>query len=137
MAVLFGVQLFPVVAAAIASMVVGMLWYGPLFGKEWMKLMKISPAKMKQMGKSAGNSYFYAFVAALISAFVLSIFINFANATTIGEGAVIGVWAWLGFIATTTLNSVLWEGKSENLYLLNNSHQLVNFAVMGAILVAL
>jgi hypothetical protein len=32
-----------VIAAAIAAVGVGVLWYGPLFGKEWMKLMGYTP----------------------------------------------------------------------------------------------
>ena len=48
-----------VVGAAVAAMVIGFLWYGPLFGKQWTKLMnfdkkKIDEAKRKGMGKIYG-----------------------------------------------------------------------------------
>ncbi len=36
MAMMFQINLLAVVVCAIASMVLGMLWYGPLFGKKWM-----------------------------------------------------------------------------------------------------
>lgn len=32
-----------VVLAAVVSMIVGWLWYGPLFGKQWMALMGWKP----------------------------------------------------------------------------------------------
>ena len=46
-----------VVLAALAAMVIGFVWYGPLFGKQWMALMGFTPqsmdeAKKKGMAKS-------------------------------------------------------------------------------------
>ena len=38
-----------VLAAAVSNMVLGFLWYGPLFGKTWSKLMgwgEMTPEKM-------------------------------------------------------------------------------------------
>ena len=33
----FNVNWLAIVAGMVANMVVGALWYGPLFGKRWMK----------------------------------------------------------------------------------------------------
>ncbi|MBI3341870.1 DUF1761 domain-containing protein, partial [Candidatus Curtissbacteria bacterium] len=35
----FQINYMAVVAAAVVNMVLGFLWYGPLFGKPWMKMM--------------------------------------------------------------------------------------------------
>jgi len=43
-----------IIAAAIASMLIGWLWYGPLFGKQWMKLAGLKKSDMKKMKKKAG-----------------------------------------------------------------------------------
>ena len=41
-----GVNIVALVVAALASMVVGWLWYSPvLFGKTWMRLAKIKKGK--------------------------------------------------------------------------------------------
>ena len=47
---------------------------------------------------------------------------------------VVGFWNWLGFVAPVTLGSVLWEGKSPKLWVLNNGYYLVSLIVMGVIL---
>lgn len=137
---LVNVNFVAVLAAAIASMVIGFLWYGPLFGKQWISLMgwgKMTKAQMDKMKKSAGKGYAVMFITALVMAYVLAHIVSYAGATTALEGAQAGFWVWLGFVATIALGSVLWEGKPIKLYYLNAAYHLVNLAVMGAILVAL
>ena len=121
-----------VLAGAVVSMIIGFLWYGPLFGKTWMNLMgfkKEDIAKTKNMGLR----YFVMFVGTLIMNYVLALFVDYSGATTILGGALAGFWLWLGFIATVTLGIVLWENKSFKLYLLNSGHYLVALVVMGII----
>jgi hypothetical protein len=57
-------------------------------------------------------------------------------AHSLGAGIALGAMVWLGFIATVTLASVLYEKRSVNLYILNNGYQLVSLVVMGAIVAA-
>ncbi len=124
-----------VLVAAIASMVVGFLWYGPLFGKQWVQLMnfdkkKIDATKKKGMGKT----FAIAFISTLIMSYILAHFVDYTQAKTVAEGAVAGFWIWLGFIATVQLGIVLWEGKPLKLYLINATHYLVTLVIMSAIL---
>ncbi len=127
-------------ACAVASMVLGSLWYGPLFGKPWMKEMGISKpdtmdAKMK---KEMNKSYSLMFVGSLVMAYVLAHSLVFASTYLkvegVSAGVMAGFWSWLGFIAPVTLGSVLWERKSWKLWMLNNGYQLVNICVAGVIL---
>jgi hypothetical protein len=125
--------------AAIASMVLGFLWYGPIFGKMWMKMMGMKMADMKKaQAKGMTMQYGLMFVGSLVMAYVLAHALVFASAYTktsgISAGLMVGMWNWLGFIAPVTLTSVLWEGKSWNLWLLNNGYYLVSLLTMGAIL---
>src|SRR3989338_8118559 len=115
------VNYLAVLVAAVASFLLGWLWYGPFFGKPSMKL---SPVTAMILG----------FLTYLIIAYVLAGFISILNAATIVEGMKIAFWIWLGFIATTTLGSFLWEGKSIKLYLLNNAYNLLNILVIAVIL---
>lgn len=130
------VNLAAVAVCAAFSMVLGMLWYGPLFGKKWMEL---TGKKMGDMGNKAEMPKLMgvAFIGTLVAAYVLAIFIKFSGAATPVEGVMAGFWAWLGFIATVSLSTVLWEGKPVRLYMLNNAHELVHFAGMGAIIAAM
>ncbi len=125
-----------VLVAAVVAMVIGGLWYSPLlFRNLWMRLAgKTTKDLEKAKQKGMGKLYLLAFIAALVTSYVLAHFVDYLEATTISSGMTAGFWLWLGFIATTTLNSVLWEGKSFKLYILNNAHLLLNLLVMGAIL---
>ncbi len=110
------------IAAAIASMAVGFIWYGPLFGKAWMKL-----SGHKEMGdkKEMPKMYAILFAASLVTAYVLSV---------LGAGLQTAFWVWLGFQATLLLHGVLFEKQSWNLYFLNAGHQLVSLLTMSWVL---
>ena len=124
-----------VIIATIASMVIGGAWYSPaLFGKQWMKLVGTSQKEIDSQKKEMPKFYLAAFVAAFITAYVLAIFVKFVGASTIFSGAVVGFWAWLGFVATTTLSLVIWEKRNSNLYVLNNGQILISLLAMGPIL---
>ena len=125
-----------VLVAAIAGMVIGALWYSPaLFGRRWMQLMKMDKAavaKAKRQGMTA--NYVAAFIGQLVTAAVLAMFVGYAGALGAGDGMIVGFLAWLGFLAPVILGSVLWEGKSMQLFVLNSGHHLVVLLVMGIIL---
>ena len=123
-----------VLAAAIASFVIGFVWHGPLFGKQWMKLMGFTEKSMKEMKLTPVQAMAGGFVATLLMSYIFAHFIDYVQASTIVEGVVAGLWIWLGFVATIMLNGVLWEGRPFKLYLLNVSYHLVTLAVMGVIL---
>lgn len=122
--------------AALASMAVGMLWYSPaLFGKAWMKLMGFKKADMKKMKMSPAAAMGMGLATALVLAFVTAMLVDTLGYTTAAEGALLGFWLWLGFFATTSLGSVLWENKPFKLYLINVSYQFVQ-VMLTAIIVS-
>lgn len=130
------VNYLAVFVAAILSMVIGGLWYGPLFGKPWMKMMGIQP--MKMTGSAMAKMYGLQFVASLVMSFVLAHSLIFASTylkvTGVPAGLQVGFWNWAGFIAPVTLGSVLWEKKSWKLWLLNNGNYLLTLLAMGVLL---
>jgi surface polysaccharide O-acyltransferase-like enzyme len=133
-----GVNLWAVLVAAVASMVVGFLWYSPfLFARPWMLAMGYDPdnkAKLDEMRKSAGKSYALSFVASLVAAFVLGKIIDVATVDSALYGMKIGFAVWLGFVTTVQLTAKLFGNQPTKLYLINTGYQLVCYLVMGAIL---
>ena len=129
------VSLLPVLVAAIASMVVGFVWYGPLFGKTWISLMGFSKKQMEE-GKKKGMGKTYAILAigSLLTAYILAHFVKYVNAATIGDAVQLVFWIWLGFIVTIALGSVLWEGKSWKLFFINIAYQFVSLSIQAIIL---
>jgi len=128
-----------VLVAAVAGMAVGFAWYGPIFGKAWIKLMKFTDADMKKaQAQGMNRTYALAFIGSLIMAYVLSHSLIFAsaylNVTGISAGLQAAFWNWLGYIFPVALNGFLWEGRPWKLFLLNAGHYLAVLGVMGAIL---
>lgn len=128
-----------VFVATLVSMVVGFLWYGPLFGKQWMVLMKFNEADRKK-GKEAGmtKNYVLMMLGSFVMAYVLAHSIVFGSAYLGVSGPMAGAsaafWSWLGFMAPLTMSSVLWEGKPWKLWLLNNGYNLVSLVLMGMVI---
>jgi hypothetical protein len=133
-----GVNLLAVLVSALATMVIGFLWYSPmLFAKPWTILMGYDPndkAKMAEMQKSAGPSYAMSLIASVLSAMVLGKIIAVAGAMTALAGVEIGLAVWLGFVTTVQLTNALFMRQRAKLYMINTGYQLVCYLAMGAIL---
>jgi hypothetical protein len=134
------VNFLAILGAAVASMVVGFIWYGPLFGKPWSKLMgwgEMTPEKMKEMQKKATPGYIASFVGALVMAYVLTHIYTYASIYTqtygVTGGLMAAFWCWLGFVAPVTLGAVLWDNKPLTLWYINGGYYLVLLLAMGAI----
>ena len=121
-----------VVVAAVAPMIIGTLWYGPLFGKLWMR----SLGKTSEELGSPSTGIAVSIVASLITATIVSVVINAVGAGTIMEGIVWGVLLSVGLIATSTATNSVYENKSWTVTFLFIAYQVVTLAVMGAIVAA-
>lgn len=129
---------FAVIIAAIANMVMGFLWYGPIFGKQWIKMMGITQQQMEEAKKKGmTQSYIIASIGSLVTAWALAELTVLAGSYFslggVSAGLKAGFIGWL-FTLLVLLNSVAWEGKSWNLWLLNAGYYLTAFLVMGAII---
>lgn len=131
-------NLLAILVAALSTMVVGFLWYSPiLFAKPWMREMGYDPndkSRVQEMQKSAGPAYMGSFIASLVTAFVLAMFLHEMNAQGLEFGLLVSSHVWLGFVATVQLTGVLFMKQSMKLFAINTGYQLVCYLVMGAIL---
>lgn len=124
-----------IVAAGVASTIIGTMWYTVLFGKQWTRFMGITEVRMGEMKKRGmGKIYGANFAATLVMAFVLAQFVSAWNITDMFGALRLAFWIWLGFIATTMLGSIFWENKPAKLYAINVGFQFVSLAVMTVIL---
>ncbi len=129
------VNLMAVVIAAVVQMALGFYWYSPAgFSKEWQKLSGMSDAAIaRAKSKGMNLSYVLMILSSLIMAYVVGHVMAAFQASNIAEGLQGGFWMWLGFVATTMLGIVLWEGKSWKLYAINTGYYLVSLLLMGVI----
>jgi Protein of unknown function (DUF1761) len=98
---LMGVNLWAVLGAAVATMVIGFLWYSPaLFAKPWMLAMGYDPedkARIADMQKTAGPKYGISFLASLLSAFMLGKITFHLAVSTFYYGIKVGFGVWIAF----------------------------------------
>lgn len=132
------VNYLAVLAGGIVSMILGALWYGPLFSKQWIALSGITLEKMEEGKKKMVTGYLITFIGALLMTYLFSHILAFAQSYMDKEGLMSGLstgfWIWIGFVAPVTLGSTLWEGKPWKLYFLNNGYNLIQLLLIGMIL---
>ncbi len=128
-----------VVVAAAASIILGFLWYGPLFGKPWMKLVGMTKEKIDaDKKKGMGKTYALMTLGTLVMAYVLAHTTEFAMTYTktygVTGGFMSGIWTWVGFVAPVKMGDQLWGNKPWKLFLIEGGYYLVSLVVMGIIL---
>jgi len=121
-----------IILTALVNMFIGYLWYSRfMFGNRWLILIGRTELQLKKMGNFI---YLYSFLASLVMSYVLAVIISFSEVNSIIGGAFVGFILWLGFIATTSLNSFLFAGRSSRLYLIDNGYYLLSLMIMGGLL---
>lgn len=131
-----------VLICGIASIAVGSIWYGPLFGKIWMEGMgfnKLSPEEQAKGMKMMPINYFQQFIASLVTAYVFANILwafgvaipDMTSTSSALQGA---FWMWIGFIAPIKYAESLWTGKSFKYIAIDLGYWLVMLAVMGFII---
>lgn len=138
------VNLLAVVVSGLVGFGIGFVWYLPqVFGKQWMKAVGISDTDMKQGAEGMIGKMGISLVSSVIVAYVLSHFMTavflwhgnvYGSVDPLMVGALVGFWAWLGFLATSLVDPVLWLNKPWSLWRINAGHWLVRLVLMGLIL---
>jgi hypothetical protein len=134
------INYWAVLLAAVAAIVLGSLWFGPLFGKQWMRVIGVAmPGEItRSMKRQMAQSYTLVAIGALVMAFVMAHVLYYAAEVFDAEGAIAGItaaiWMWLGFVATPLLGSVLWENRPWKYWLIVAGYWLVALCAMGAVL---
>ena len=127
-----------VLVAAVLGIIIGALWYGPLFGKQWMAMMGFTKESMKAMALSPVLAMVGGAIVSLLMAYVLSHVIqlsgNYFGSADLMRGVTTAFWLWLGFAVPITGGGYLWEGKPMRLWILNAGYYLVSLIIMGAVL---
>jgi hypothetical protein len=131
------VTFWPIVAAGIANVLIGWIWYHPrVFGTTWMRLANVTPEMAERGKKMMPVSVIVSFLAAMLVAWAMNaIGVAFGIYDYVGAVVDLALWTWLGFVVPTTLGAVLWEQKPIKLYLINVSYWLVAIVAMAVILV--
>ncbi len=120
---LFAFTALTALAGAVLSMIVGVIWYGPLFGKQWAEVIGskmpsgLSKAEMMAMQKAMIPTYLTNFVVSFAQyyalGFVAALLVITVGGLTVLGALMYGVFIWLGFIVPVLTVGALWSGKSK------------------------
>ena len=132
----FTLNYWGILASAVVSMVVGSIWYGPLFGKTFRKEMGMdqwSAEKQEAEKKKMGMLYFGQFIASVVMFFVLDWYIVTSVHPGVYGGVANAFGLWLGFVVPLAFGNAIWGGKMK-LFWLNIGSMLITMLISGAIL---
>lgn len=121
-----------VLIVVVFSMALGFLWYGPVFGKLWLKLIGKSADEIT----SSPGMYLKSALMALVAAYAFAIILKSIGIDTIGGGIVAALVVWLGIGGATSMNAALFNETKPGVWLLNVSYELVIFVGAGILYTA-
>lgn len=132
------INYWAVLLGAVLSMVIGSIWYGPLFGKKWAEILGVNTKdknQMKEMQESAMPLYFVQFILTLFQVLVLSHLV--ADTERVG-GIERSLWICAAFVMPTLAGSVMWTNESTekkwSRFLIQLFYYFILFFVFGAVL---
>lgn len=124
-----------VIVSAVASFVIGALWYSPLlFGKTWQKELNFTDEYLKQANMVV--IFLVSFVLMFLAVFGLAILIQLLGKDEMcwSLGLWHGVAVGLFFSATAVGINYLYQRRSFILWLIDAFYFIVFMAVSGVIL---
>lgn len=134
------INLLAVFVCVVFSIVLGSLWYGPLFGKKWEEIIGATDMdieKRKEMQKKAMPLYAVQFVLSFVQVYILAQYINILSWIDI-SGVVNAFFIWVAFIVPTIAGAAMWNNNSNRIkwaqFGIQAGYQFIFFIVSGFIL---
>lgn len=128
------INFWAVLVCAVATFMVGGLWYGLVFAKTWVAVHGFSDDQVASMAKKQGRNFAIFFATDLVMATVISLLaVNLGIASAV-QGAVLGLLIWVGISATSGAAKNAACDKSLSAYLIDCGHELAALVVMGVII---
>jgi hypothetical protein len=129
-----GINILALLASGVLSLIIGFVWYGPLFAKPWSRYTGWTDEKVKSVGGgSMALTYGLTFVAAVVQALVLTLFARSLGAVTWIDGLLLGAIAGAGFTALGFATTHLFEHKPLGLWLIVSGYEVVYLAAAGVL----
>lgn len=123
-----------VLVAALATFVLGGLWYGPLFGKIWMDASEMTEEKIRS--SNMPMIFGLSFLMQLIAASVLALFLGPESTLAFGPAVAAAVSVGVAWVAPAFAVAYLFERRPLAHFVVNAGYNVVAFTVMGVILAA-
>ncbi|MBZ6373043.1 DUF1761 domain-containing protein [Microbacterium aurum] len=130
------INYWAVLAATVASIVIGSVWYTPkVFGDRWKRWGGVAdPETSTQAWLPIVVSIVLAFLLAWVLAGSVAIAWHFYGGTYLASAIITGLTLWAGFTAGRLITHDVFAGRPSQLTVLNISYELVLVIAMSAII---
>lgn len=131
-----GINFWAILTATAVAMFIGSLWFGPIFGKRWMEIVKLKK-------KDAQNDWQIPMLTMLVMAFVQSFIMRhfivytaafYPDYSELSVGLITGFWLFVGLVLPLILSSNMFARRPNELTYIEAGNQLVTLLAIGAIL---
>lgn len=123
-----------VAAAAVASFLIGGIWYAALFGRAWTETYGFSEEQQRELAERQVVNLLIALLADVITAIVFAALLTSVAASTAMTGLLLGLLAWLGFSGAPNLATHVMSGRPMMGFVIDSGKHLASFALIGLIL---
>lgn len=134
---MMGINYWAILVCAVLAMGIGTIWYGPLFGKLWMRLSgmaDMNAEECKRQQKKAVPLYFVQFALTLLQLFILA----HLTGDTVKSGMLSSLIVWAGFVLPTVAASCMWTAEPRSMawkrFFVQAGFQIACFVVFGIVL---
>lgn len=125
------VNWWAVLVVTVANMVIGFLWYGPIFGRLWMSMMGYTAEDLS--GGDNPVTYVIPLVGAFVSATVLAMIVGLLRVYVWWIGAGWGALLWFAFGGTGLLTTGVFESRKAGPSILFIAYMVLVHAGAGAL----
>jgi hypothetical protein len=124
------VSLLATLVATVAGFALGALWYGPWFGRSWMRALGTTPEAIRR-DVSPVRTYGATFVLGFIASYVFGLYLgpNPGRSFAVVTGAAAGIF----LVAMSLATNYLFERRPAALIFINGGYHAIRFTLIGLV----
>ncbi|MBL8166052.1 MAG: DUF1761 domain-containing protein [Anaerolineae bacterium] len=131
------VNIVAVIIATIAAVAIGAIWFNAPFAFNAIWLKGIGKTKEQVAAEASPISIVAAIIGGLVTALILSVFMDWMGVKTLVNGALVGLLCAVAFAPNLAFIKDLFEGRPRSLSVINAGQDIVILVVVGAIIGAM
>ena len=119
-----------ILVATVAAFALGGLWYGPLFGKAWLRALGKTEADITP----SPRPFVISAVTSLVTCVVVAALMALIGLTGLVAGLLFGLATGIGFIATAMASDAAFCGWGWRLWAIQAGYRVAYSVLMGGII---
>ncbi len=122
-----------VLVSVVLLFVLGFLWYGPIFGEQWMGMVGLDQAKIEANPPGAGI-WVTNVISAVVSMYALAWLFTRLNVQSAMDGAKYALIIGVAFVLLSTMTSNMFAQRPYGLAWITAGNTTVGFVIGGIVL---